>query len=138
MVKCSRSIGVNVSDPRMVSSQTGWELQDDAARKFIDTRWCWSPEPCLHMPSVCAEYEANNCLRNLISADDMHWCTETIGAHFAAGIACLLGCALTECKDETESDGSISSCEQVCNNQFMSLDPLSSKLVSSESWFSSC
>ena len=140
----ARSLGLNVSDPREVSSVFGWELQDDVTNKFTNTPTC--PESasfgklCLHMPVICAKYadENTNCIRNYISFDDMHWCTETIGARWSAGIACLLGCALNSCKGQNTTPATISTCEAKCNKQFMTLSPVSSNWIRGTSWFSSC
>ena len=90
------------------------------------------------MPVVCAEYadEKSDCLRNYISFDDMHWCVETIGARWSAGLACLLGCALNECNDSKSSE-SISICEKECNEQFMALTPLHRQSINDDLWSSS-
>ena len=141
----ARSIGVNVSDPRRVSHLTGWELKSNSnvTAQFTNTPFCPISSavgnPCIHMPVVCAEYadEKSDCLRNYISFDDMHWCVETIGARWSAGLACLLGCALNECNDSKSSE-SISICEKECNEQFMALTPLHRQSINDDLWSSSC
>ena len=121
----ARSLGMNVSDPRIVSSQPEWELNDNITTLFRRFRVC-AGDGCLHMPMVCAEYvhESSDCLKNIISHDDTHWCTELIGARFSAGVTCLLGCAFNNCTGETKSAETIARCERNCNEQFMTLTPI--------------
>ena len=139
----ARNIGVNVSDPRRVSHLPRWELQENVTAQFTNTPFCPMSaavgNPCIHMPVVCAEYtdEKSDCQRNYISFDDMHWCVETIGARWSAGLACLLGCALNKCND-SKSLEYISICEKECNEQFMALTPLHQQLIRGDSWLSSC
>jgi hypothetical protein len=138
----ARSIGVDMPDPRKVSSLHEWEMLDDVTTRFTNIPVCpisaTVGQLCLHMPVVCAEYadENTDCLRNYISFDDMHWCSETIGARWSAGVACLLGCALNECTVRTES--SISNCQRRCNDQFMALNPIKHEWIDNPSWLSSC
>ena len=141
----ARSLGLNVSDPREVSSVYGWELQDNVTNKFKNTPTCPVSASfgklCLHMPVMCAKHadEDTDCLRNYISFDDMHWCTETIGARWSAGIACLLGCVFNSCNGQTTTTATTSTCEAKCNEQFMTLTPISNDWIhSSSSWLSSC
>ena len=140
----ARSIGIEMSDPRTVSSVHGWELRDNVTTRFTNSPVCpisaTVGKLCLHMPSICAEYADENtkCLRNFISYDDMHWCTETIGARWSAGIACLLGCALNKCEGQVKTEASRSLCQNRCNEQFMSLNRIKQEWADDASWFSSC
>lgn len=60
------------------------------------------------------------CRRNRVAEDGMHWCLETVGGRFVAGIACLLSCMT---KNEEDSKD----CEAQCNKLYMSLRPLDFK-----------
>lgn len=133
----ARNLGFNVSDPQQVSSDFGWELKDNVTTlmprlNHWDGGW--------RIPQVCADKRNNtmtfNCLLNYISVDDMHWCTETVGASFTAGLACLLGCAFNNCAaDDREvnaggrSVSPIDLCEEECNNRFMALSPVDQKWI---------
>mmetsp|Transcript_13328 Transcript_13328/g.28923 ORF Transcript_13328/g.28923 Transcript_13328/m.28923 type:complete len:177 (-) Transcript_13328:1038-1568(-) len=138
----ARSLGVNVSDPRQVSGDTGWELKDNVTTLMTSLDWG------LRIPQVCADNINNTmtlkCIRNYISNDDMHWCTETIGARFTAGLACLLGCALNNCAsgDREANVGksmpSIDLCEKECNNRFMLLSPIDDKWIEANSSIRAC
>jgi hypothetical protein len=138
----ARSIGVEMPDPRKLSSMLGWELLDNVTTRFTTIPVCpisaTVGKLCIHMPVVCAEYadEHTDCLRNYISFDDMHWCSETIGARWSAGVACLLGCTLNECSVRTEA--SVFNCQRRCNDQFMALNPIKHDWIDDSSWLSSC
>jgi hypothetical protein len=134
----ARNLGLNVSDPLKVAHRHGWELKDNITTLFQRMRVC-AGDGCLHLPLVCAEYK-HDCLRNILSNDDTHWCTETIGSRFSAGLACLMGCALNECPNHevNKTAESISVCERSCNDLFMSLNPLSPDLLNETSWLSAC
>ena len=92
------------------------------------------------IPTVCSQMKDNyldgngierrNCLRNSIMADGLHWCMNSIGPRYHAGVSCLLGCAYnTENVDSKGlTNGELEQCEKACNDQFMSLVPLD------ESW----
>ena len=78
----------------------------------------------------------SSCIRNKISPDGMHWCTETVGARYSASIACLAGCVYNGNElNRKEKDTSpnrlmnLQKCEQSCNDQFMSLVPVDEKWV---------
>lgn len=134
----ARNLGLlNVSDPYEVASTPDWELRDNIATLFQRFKVC-AGDGCLHMPMVCNEYadEKSDCIRNIISYDDTHWCTETIGARFSAGVACLLGCAFNKCNGDNTTKR-ILSCERTCNELFMSLQPVHLHLMNG-SWISAC
>lgn len=62
-----------------------------------------------------------DCRRNRVSKDGLHWCMESFGGRFSAGIACLTACfqpGLRVDKDE------LGHCEAKCNSQYMSLEPV--------------
>lgn len=65
------------------------------------------------------------CDRNVVSLDGLHWCMETIAGRVMAGFACLLQCSLSTYDDKKSHFGS---CQQRCNEQFMSLRKASSLL----------
>ena len=133
------SFGMNVSNPREISHLPDWELLDDASLLFQRIKFCIK-DGCNHMTTICSERvsETSNCIRNFISFDDTHWCTETIGARFSAGVACLLACAFESCGGEgSKSVESMSACETKCNNQFMALNPITD-LLNGTSTFSTC
>ena len=87
------------------------------------------------IPMVCANKPKDNkdseCKRNLISPDGIHWCVETIGPRFTASIACLLGCVFNERPPDTSPEGreSMKTCEQRCNEQFMTLKRVDESLI---------
>mmetsp|Transcript_46375 Transcript_46375/g.113078 ORF Transcript_46375/g.113078 Transcript_46375/m.113078 type:complete len:470 (-) Transcript_46375:139-1548(-) len=67
------------------------------------------------VPLLCGELAGSNatsCVPNAFSLDGMHYCFSAIGGRMVAGISCLIGCL----NDDT--------CEQRCNDQFMSLQPV--------------
>jgi hypothetical protein len=61
------------------------------------------------------------CNGNMMSYDGTHWCMETFGGRFDAGIACLLGCVYNH---ETVDRERVRSCEKDCNDRYMSLQPV--------------
>ena len=137
----ARSLGFNVSDPYHVAHEQGWELRDDISVIFQPLEKECSGQ-CIRMPIYCSEYNdtTGTCKPNLITADDVHWCTETIGARFSAGIACLLGCAFNKCSTTgavNKSAESLALCEKRCNDQFMALSPVSPEMLSN-TFFSAC
>ncbi|VEU41258.1 unnamed protein product [Pseudo-nitzschia multistriata] len=83
-------------------------------------------------PSIalsCAEAvkpDSCKCTRNVVSRDGMHWCMETIGGRVTAGFACLIQCSLSI---EGDKKSRFRSCQQSCNEQFMSLRKASSLLT---------
>ena len=89
------------------------------------------------IPMVCAYHidepfstqnkTAGKCFFNRISRDGFHWCVESLGPRYSANIACLLGCVYNG--KEPESDEQLRSCEQECNDQFMSLIPVDSSWI---------
>jgi hypothetical protein len=64
-------------------------------------------------------------------------CTETIGARYSAGVACLLGCAFNNCTGG-EKKYNIDLCERECNNRFMSLRPIDQKWIELDSAIQAC
>jgi len=137
----ARNLGYNISDPWQVSSEDGWELKDNITSLLAsDIAWFGhAAQVCTESPSVKVK---NKCLLNYISNDGMHWCTETIGSRFIAGLACLLGCAFNSCEEEggslTELMHPIGLCEEQCNNRFMTLHPVEHELIKSDSSLRSC
>ena len=92
------------------------------------------------IPMVCDQKTLINngtdCLRNKLSPDGMHWCTDTIGPRYSASNACLLGCVyngkysyLVEIEAVLRG-ASVRACEEECNRRFMSLVPVDEKWIS--------
>ena len=143
----ARSLGLNVSDPYQVAHERGWELRDDVSvifqplNAFCDGGGCCGG--CFRMPTFCSEYKDDTpggCKRNLITYDDLHWCTESVGARFSAGIACLLGCVFNKCPGTdvvNKSAELLALCEKRCNDQFMALSPISPEMLK-ERFSSAC
>ena len=92
------------------------------------------------IPMVCSKplsfkkiINVTDCPRNKISSDGMHWCMESLGARYAASIACLLGCVFNgEGSEALRSDENVKKCEQACNDQFMSLVPVEKTWIGNE------
>ena len=85
---------------------------------------------CARIPRM---HDAPLCDRNQLTRDGMHPCLEALGGRIIASLACLLGCVYNH--HETESEHGtvfIRSCEQGCNNRFMSLMPVDDSLIDSE------
>lgn len=89
----------------------------------------------LSIAQGCAEYVTAGqcrCRRNRISHDGMHWCLETLGGRFVAGVACMLSCLYDDrptTSSRKDSDDHhrrrlLRQCEKGCNDQYMSLQPL--------------
>ena len=130
-----RKLGMNVSDPSLVSNELGWEARDNIT-ELLQKLHPWS-----HTASVCsANVTGEKCVFNSISPDDQHWCMETIGARLTAGLSCLLGCALNNCTSATadisttngkSNDGDRQSylglCEAECNDRFMTVKPIDTR-----------
>ena len=67
----ARYLGYNVSDPRLASSEIGWEVKDNVTSLLTRLPGWW-----IRIPQVCAEsYNSTRrgCVYNSISTDDMHW-----------------------------------------------------------------
>jgi hypothetical protein len=60
-----------------------------------------------------------DCQMNRISFDGMHSCMDSVGGKLTAGLACLMQCPL-----QHKSGQDIDQCEANCNDEFMSLNPV--------------
>mmetsp|Transcript_28000 Transcript_28000/g.51645 ORF Transcript_28000/g.51645 Transcript_28000/m.51645 type:complete len:486 (-) Transcript_28000:66-1523(-) len=125
----SQQIGFqNISIPD--TSQEGWEQAGaDFLLNRLNDKGKWSPS----IPMICSDTSYGNkkdaCLPNKISRDGTHWCMNTVGPRYVASIACLLGCIYNG-KEQYYAlyndtlRSSLRSCEQECNDQFMSIVPV--------------
>jgi len=90
---------------------------------------------------VCSDTESlglrrETCNRNYLFKDGMHTCPEKLASRYAAGCACLIGCAHNgrekgghrhankEKHHDEKSDSRMRACERECNEQFMSVMPV--------------
>lgn len=110
----ARSIG-KISDMEMMGKNRSFALDRLGCRKYplSIAQGC----AMLVQPGEC------NCQRNRVSHDGMHWCLESIGGRFVAGIACLLSC-LVSYQPQHFSFQQLRTCEQQCNARFMSMQRL--------------
>lgn len=92
---------------------------------------------CLKFPPsiavACAESNVTTgsckCKRNIISIDGMHWCMETMGGRIIAGFACLMQCSLLILEGNDDKHRILGTCQQRCNDEFMSLNKASSLVI---------
>ena len=90
----------------------------------------------IHAPIalVCAEkvpHMTHICKLNMFSMDGMHYCTKTIGSRVFAVMSCLLSCVYNNndmSSSKGESHGGLRMCEEKCNQQYMSLEPIPDNL----------
>lgn len=115
-------------------TKTNWELSGaDFLLKRLSAETFWSSSICM----VCAQpvyprmndknVQVEDCIRNKISRDGIHWCVETLGPRFTASIACLLGCVYNGNESNSKSKADmiqLRQCEQECNDQFMTIRPV--------------
>ena len=114
-------------------TKTNWELSGaDFLLKRLSAETFWASSICM----VCAQpvyprmndknVQVEDCIRNKISRDGIHWCVETLGPRYSASIACLLGCIYNERPPESSPEGlaSVRKCEKDCNGQFMTIRPV--------------
>ena len=119
-------------------SQLEWELaSSDFLFKRLPAETFWNPSKAM----VCAEEthfrttesgtSVEDCIRNKVSRDGTHWCVESIGPRYSASVACLLGCVYNgrEPKNDSHDSKMVRLCEQACNDQFMSILPVSKKWI---------
>ncbi|KAG7339392.1 hypothetical protein IV203_006488 [Nitzschia inconspicua] len=82
---------------------------------------------------ACATLENRTdctCVRNRLSIDGMHWCMESMGGRILAATACLIQCSLLSQRQYHQHHHHHQSCEQRCNDDFMSLKPASTIIES--------
>ena len=121
-------------------AKKGWELPcADFFLKRVSAVTFWYPSAS----AVCAgptfptvnkdQKEVEDCERSRISRDGTHWCVESLGPRYAASIACLLGCVFNGKAHAItpEESASIRACEQRCNDQFMSVQPVAREWIGS-------
>ena len=66
------------------------------------------------------EPDAVDCVQNNLFNDGMHLCMNRIGHRIEAALACLIDCAY----NDNSANKNISRCEQACNDQFLSMQPI--------------
>jgi len=100
------------------------QLTNTATPDFTKPNWELSGADFLLKRLSAVQVE--DCIRNKISRDGIHWCIETLGPRFTASIACLLGCVYNERPPESSPEGlaSVRKCEKDCNDQFMTIRPV--------------
>ena len=119
-------------------SQSKWELPcADFLLKRLSAESFWNPS----ISMVCAErtfsavnkknQEVEDCIRNKISRDGVHWCVESLGPRYSASIACLLGCVHNGDAPTSQDNSMVRQCEQKCNDQFMSIVPVAKEWIGS-------
>lgn len=152
----ARHLGYNVSDPRAATRQ----VFDKEGPTFLQDRLTQSKWPP-SIPMVCAKKptiksHGKYCERNMLVNDGMHICTENLAARVGAGLACLLGCVYNKnnSDDENESEndqstllntteaklsreGKIRACKGECNQQFLSVMPVKTSWVGSNTTLAS-
>ena len=110
-------------------SQKGWEQNGTFLFDRLTISGKWPPSKA----QVCAEAkfwtneQGEQCYLNRISVDGSHWCVNSLGARHSASIACLLGCAYNGESDKGIDD--IRKCEQACNDQFMTINPVKEEWI---------
>ena len=130
----------NTSTPDF--TRDGWELSGaEFLLKRLSAESFWAPSICM----VCAQHtyhrmndknnDVEDCVRNKISRDGIHWCVETVGPRYSASIACLLGCVYNGNEPDVnvkEKVVSLRQCEQKCNDKFMSILPVDKRWIQSD------
>jgi len=66
--------------------------------------------------------KSSDCPRNAIYVDGMHLCMKNVAGRIQAGIACLISCAYPQVPSYSLLE--VSDCEQLCNEKYMSVAPL--------------
>lgn len=71
------------------------------------------------MSVICSERVrvGERCPPNMIAADGIHWCPESMAARSLAAVACMVQCGSRE--------GALWTCRNKCNDDFMSIKPVS-------------
>ncbi|KAL7476214.1 hypothetical protein ACHAW6_005108 [Cyclotella cf. meneghiniana] len=124
----AQHLGYNVSTPDF--SVRDWENASYDA--FLSQRLEGGCKWCPSIPMVCADIDAHgtreNCTRNKISPDGMHWCIEYLGSRVSASLACILGCVYNG-NMESISESNVRQCVHECNNMFMTVLPIDNTLI---------
>ncbi|KAG7363964.1 hypothetical protein IV203_037166 [Nitzschia inconspicua] len=118
-----------------------WNAQHMLQMDVRDTNYTLQRLGCFKKfpPSLavaCATLENRTdctCIRNRLSIDGMHWCMESMGGRILAATACLIKCSLLSQRQyqyHQQQQQSQQSCEQRCNDDFMSLKPASTIIES--------
>jgi len=123
-----------------ISSNANYTLERLGCRKMFPPSIALSCAKAVQ-PGEC------KCDQNVISRDGMHWCMETVGGRITGGIACLLQCFLSmpsppppsppspppnssggggDGDGEADKALHLDSCQQRCNDDFMSLRKVTS------------
>ncbi|KAL7538030.1 hypothetical protein ACHAWF_005968 [Thalassiosira exigua] len=133
----ARHLGYDVSHP-LRADREDFALEGPTfALDRVNIGGEWDPSIAM----VCSNLKSlgekrDKCDRNYLFSDGMHVCAETLGGRFAAGLACLLGCAHNGVDDavragrdsDESSERRFWQCERECNEQFFSVVPVE------ESW----
>ncbi|KAL9186865.1 hypothetical protein ACHAXT_010585 [Thalassiosira profunda] len=128
----ARYLGYNVSYPLRATQATFESEGENFLLDRLNDGAAWSAA----IPMVCHDMESlgterSKCNRNHLFLDGMHVCPERVAARYAAGAACLIGCAHNEkegegdtAKDRLLPEKEMRACEKSCNEQFMSVMPV--------------
>ena len=106
-------------------TQRGWEMTNKNLmfeRLTIQGKWPPSKAQVCVSRKFWFNDRGEQCHLNRISVDGSHWCTNSLGPRHSASIACLLGCVYNG--DAAKDMKEIRICEQVCNDQFMTINPV--------------
>ena len=136
LLRNAQQIGYNTSTPDF--AKVGWEkeLTDILLHRHTLVGGEYPPS----IPMVCGYPleswsvkkeldQSMPCQFNMISRDGAHWCVECIGPRYDASVACLLGCVYNEKDPIIGRMNFLLQCEQQCNDQFMSLNPVDEKWI---------
>ena len=111
------------------SLSQGLDINNTTHPFWLD-RILWPEKNGIHgiMPLMCSERKEHltyTCKRNMLSIDGMHYCMGSIGNRIFAVTACLLSCVYNEKEGD---DKKLRSCEEKCNEQYMSLEPINDSM----------
>ena len=112
------------------TTKKGWEQEADFFFDRLNNGGKWPPSKA----QVCVssnrwiQHNAEQCNLNRISVDGSHWCVNSLGPRFTASMACLLGCVYNGESSKNMAD--IRRCEQACNDQFMTINPVDEEWIS--------
>ena len=116
---------------RYNADQLGYNGSDDSIFFQRLRPDCTSPTSCWarKVPMYCAERVPNNsksCLANSLFQDGMHMCVERMGPRINGVLACLTACVYERPKmPNGRTPMPLEHCEKVCNDRFMTVNPIS-------------
>ena len=144
----ARHLGYSVTPPLQATQQV---FNDEGPFFLLDrlkSGTAWPPS----MAMVCSDTtllgkNRSKCNRNYLFSDGMHICPERLASRWAAGIACLIGCAhnrknAEQYADDIVADTSnnqrgIRACERECNEQFLSVIPIDESWIDTDTTLAS-